>query len=38
MLIDAGAPHASFDIYPEESKDLLRESLEVRILVMWDRN
>ncbi|KAL8903056.1 MAG: hypothetical protein Q9207_004188 [Kuettlingeria erythrocarpa] len=31
-----GAPHASFDLNPGVEKEVRRESIEVRILVMWD--
>ncbi|KAK0511024.1 hypothetical protein JMJ35_006576 [Cladonia borealis] len=31
-----GAPHASFNVFPEIPKEVRRESIEIRILVMWE--
>ena len=36
VLTIAGAPHASFNICPEIPKEVRRESIEIRILVMWE--
>lgn len=38
VLTSTGAPHASFDLNPGVTKEMRRESIEVRILVMWDKN
>ena len=36
-LTNTGAPHASFDLYTQISPEARRESIEVRILAMWDK-